>query len=189
MSLSALGILSAAGAGGVPALVSSYELISTTVLGSNSNLVEFTGLDTYSSTYEHLQIRFTAKNSSTASTVLRVRFNNTATGYARHMLWGDATSVSSTSTTSSPYLNLDYGMTFTTTANNFAGGVADILDAYSTTKNKTLRCLHGLRDTASGIALTSGFLNDTAAISSIQLSPAANNIAAGSRFSIYGIKG
>jgi len=67
--------------------------------------------------------------------------------------------------------------------------VLDILDAYSTTKNKTIRSLSGMTGGANNLQLYSGLWNNTAAISSLNIFPGATNFVAGSRFSLYGIRG
>jgi hypothetical protein len=191
MSLSALGILSAAGSGGL-STTGTFELITTTLISSSTASVDFTGLSAYSATYKHLQIRAVTKNSSTGSTVLRVTFNGVATGYGKHFLGGSPSSgVISSGQANQTHIAIDQGMAVSTTANAFGASVIDILDIYSTTKNKTLRAFNGTADNSSLVAvgLNSGFLNSTTAISSIQLFAASNNIAAGSRLSIYGIRG
>ena len=74
------------------------------------------------------------------------------------------------------------------TASAFGGGVVDILDPYSTTKNKTIRGLGGLA--ATNIALRSGSWASTDSVTSITCLPfSGGNWVAGSRFSLYGIKG
>ena len=184
MTLSALGIFSAAGAGGLGA----YELISTTILGSTSATIDFTGLGSYSSTYKHLQIRFSSKNTTTGRTG-NMQFNGiTTTSYARHTLRANATAVTSTQASSATSISLPDFTTGSSTANAFSGGIIDILDAYSTTKNTTVRSLYGVEDGSGYITFHSGLFNSTAATDSIQLN-APNTFAIGSRFSIYGIKG
>ena len=185
MTLSALGILSAAGAGGVAA-VSNYELIETQILGSAQASVTFSSLGTYSSTYKHLQIRGTAKtNQGAIFDLIKVQLNgDTGNNYARHSLLGNGTSVSSGAVSSTSFVN--FAAQGNTTANVFGGFVFDILDAYSTTKNKTTRALAGVTE----IRLSSGLWANTASITSVTLSPEFGSLfIAGSRFSLYGIKG
>jgi hypothetical protein len=186
MTLSALGIFSAAGAGGV-AFSSDYELISTTTLGTATNSVTFSSLGTYSSTYKHLQIRYAAKQSNSTSVGVYGRFNgDTAGNYSWHYLAGNGSSVSSSALTSTTSMLV--GSAFGTgTANAFGGGVIDILDTYSTTKNKTVRSLEGRA--SEWVALESGSWRNTASITSITLFPDVYNFSTGSRFSLYGIKG
>jgi hypothetical protein len=63
------------------------------------------------------------------------------------------------------------------------------LDYSSTSKNTTLRALYGMADNINRIYLSSGLYNQTTAVSSLTLTASANNFAALSRFSLYGIKG
>ena len=182
-----LGILasSGAGAGG------DYELIAT-ANPNNVTFFEFTNLGVHSSTYRHLQIRFTARGNPAQPTAnLDLRFNANTTGYARHELFGSGSTASSSATTGQNRANIGIVTGANAQANVFAAGVIDIHDAYSTTKNKTIRSLVGNPNIESGgrVYLSSGLWANTASVTSItlQLDPAA--FVSGSRFSLYGIKG
>jgi hypothetical protein len=193
MTLSALGIFSAAGAGGV-AFSSDYELIQTALVsGSSTSTVTFSSLGTYSSTYKHLQIRSLAKGSAAFSSGnVRLRFNSdTGNNYAIHKLIGANSAVTALASTSrsSTIASLAFN---SGTANAFSGGVCDILDAYSASKNKTTRLLSNTRadSTTEFIQLVSGAWFNTASITDIGLDlEDGGNFVAGSRFSIYGIRG
>jgi hypothetical protein len=162
-------------------------------LGTTATSFVFDSLSTYSADYKHLQIRMTARSNRAGnpSDDFRMRFNGiTTSSYAWHQLYGDGSSVVSTNTSSTNSMNIGKIPAATATANLFGSYVIDLLDAYSTTKNTTARILGG--DTQSKrIMLSSGFLNNTAALSSVTLFPETSGTAfiAGSRFSIYGIKG
>jgi hypothetical protein len=185
MTLSALGIFSAAGAGGGVAL-SDYELIQTTVLGSSTPSVTFSSLGTYSSTYKHLQIRMTARVDQVNDQIF-MRINaDTGSNYARHELVGNGSSVGSNASTSQTAIQFGRVAYSSQTANAFTGFVMDILDPYAT-KNKTIRCLGG--DSINPLALTSGLWNNTSSLTTILIYAGATNFVTGSRFSLYGIKG
>jgi hypothetical protein len=192
VTLSALGIFSAAGAGG--GVLSDYELISSTILGSNTSSVAFSSLGTYSSTYKHLQIRYVARSSQAQTYAgITVRFNgDTATNYNNHYLYGNGLDALSGNLAGATGILADQFevMGASGPANAFGAGVYDILDPYSTTKNKTTR-LFGGRGPVSGdakIMLASGLWRNTASVTSIDL-VANDNFVTGSRFSLYGIKG
>jgi hypothetical protein len=182
-----LGILSAAGAGGVP-FESDYELIQSYILGSNQTSVTFSSLGDYSATYKHLQIR-AAGRTDRAGTVdfAKLTLNGVTSGYSRHYLLGDGSSVSSSAGTGVAFM---YGPRFSgnnASANVFGVGVIDILDPFSSTKNKTVRQLTG---EATQLWLTSGAYLSTTPVSSIGFAPEiGTNFLTGSRFSLYGIKG
>ena len=178
-----LGILSAAGAGGV-ATTGTYELISTTTLGTATSSVTFSSLGDYSSTYKHLQLRTVAKSAQAGtgsggiSAFMEI---NTATLNA-HYLYGDGSAVYSGTSASGFMVNLvRAGVT-----SAFSACVTDILDPYSTSKNKTIRTFGGYNGE---LALTSGLWQSTSSTTSITIKTTADNFAIGSRFSLYGIRG
>ena len=185
MTLSALGIFSAAGAGVV---AGTYELITSSILGSSQSSVVFdtTGLG---SNYKHLQMRIVAKtDGGDANEAMILRFNSdTGTNYGYHILRGNGSAASSVNESS---INKIFFQRFAGNATTgfFGSSVLDILDAFSTTKNKTTRNLGGV---ATGVvSLDSGLWRNTAAITTISLLPQiGTNFVTGSRFSLYGIRG
>jgi hypothetical protein len=180
--------LSAAGAGGVGA---TYELIATEILGSDTTTVTFSSLGTYSADYKHLQLRIVGRANGGGEESFYAQFNaDSGSNYASHRLVGNGstvTSVANTSTTSILPI-LFAGNSVTTTA--WSGAIVDILDAYSTTKNKTTRTLSGVSNDAPRISLSSGLWASTSSITSITIGRSGGgNMFAGSRYSLYGIKG
>jgi len=180
-----LGFLAGSGGG----IDTDYELIETQILGSAQSSVTFTGLGTYSSTFRHLQIRaVTRVATGNDNTLLRIN-GDTGSNYNWHELYtyAPATSVGSASGTSQTSIKAIYGDSGT--SNAYGAGVIDILDAYSTTKTKTVKIFTGATDDIF-VALRSGFWNSTASITSLTLLGASGlNMAANSRFSLYGIRG
>jgi hypothetical protein len=190
MALFPLGILSAAGVSGFS---SDYELIQTQILGSSQASIVFSSLGTYSSTYKHLQIRGALKTTNTNfdNGFLTFSYNGdtTDTGYRNHFLSGNGSVVSSGTETSIPRYIGNVPSSRTDVLNRFGGLVIDVLDPYSTTKNKTSRISLGYNGAdGSFIFLNSLFKNDTASITSLTVGANAN-LAAGTRLSLYGIKG
>ena len=188
MSLFPLGILSAAGAGGVQG---DYELIETYILGSAQSEVVFSSLATYASTYKHLQIRLAARSSRGSSDTVGIRFNGvTSSSYSYHFLRGNGSAVSSGAGATQTFM---YGFDFPGTnsaTSAFGAGVIDILDSFSTTKNKTIRTLGGMNGANNWIYLSSSSYLATASITSVELfTTNSQNFITGSRFSIYGLKG
>jgi len=167
--------------------IGAYELISTAFLTSSSGAIAFTFIP---ATYKHLQIRYTAKNSST-TTQMNITMNGITSGvYIRHSLLGNGSAVSSTaSSTSQTAIQLVDSMARSTTASAVAAGVIDILDYSSTSKNTTIRALYGMSDTLTRVYLSSGLYNQTTAVSSLTLTASSGSFTSLSRFSLYGIKG
>jgi hypothetical protein len=183
-----LGILASSGAGVPPG---DYELISTTVLGSNQASVVF-DVSSFASTYKHLQIRAATRTSRTGfnNGGISLRFNgDTTSSYAGHQILGQNSAVSSFADTSQTLVPFAFtGASADTTANGFGGAVLDILDPYSTVKNTTTRSLSGIG--GAQVLFTSGLFFKTDSITSITLLGLnSTNIIAGSRFSIYGVRG
>jgi hypothetical protein len=179
-----LGILGASGAG----FISDYDLIATTILGTDTSSVSFSSLGDYASTYKHLQLRMALRSTSNAGIVI-VRMNgNTGNVYSWHNLFGNGSSVNSTESNSAG--SMDFGLIPGTNqaANIFAGTVIDILDAYSSSKNKTIRTFTGSAVSgASEITLGSGLYINTGSTTQITISTY-SNLATGSRLSLYGVK-
>ena len=179
-----LGVLAVAGAGAGPVGAGAYEWLETISVGTAAASVEFTNVNTnYGSTYQHLQVRFTAQ---TAAQRLRMRLNgDSGQNYATHLLYGEGTVVASAAGTNFNVMSLAQGNNET---NIFAAGIVDLLDAFETTKNKTIRHLGGISGNTKEIALTSGVWLNTAAITTITLRVDSGNIAVNSRFSLYGLR-
>lgn len=179
-----LGILAASGAGGP------YELISTTVLSSSGSI----SLTSIPQGYKHLQLRVVAR--TTASQVpdqLFIRANNdtTADRHGWHYLNGNGSSVTSgNGTTNETGIRMQMITGANATTNSFGAVVVDILDYSSTTKNKTFRSLGGYTSASgSEVGLSSGFYESTNAITQLDVFGLFLAFAAGTRVSLYGIKG
>lgn len=188
-----LGFFATAGAGAA----GSFDLLETQVLGTAAASVTFSSLSTYSN-YKHFQIRATARTnrSGADSDPIYLRFNSdSGSNYTRHGLggynFGGSSAVYSNAGTSQTSLFLAEAMPVaSSTTNAFGAFVTDILDPFDTNKNKTVRTLNGMNAAWSSIELRSGAWLSTSAVSSILIAPlVGTQLIAGSRFSLYGIKG
>lgn len=185
-----LGILAAQAP---PAPAGAYELISTTILASSASSVTFSSIP---QDFKHLQIRAVTKSNSSDLARIYGQLNGVTSGvYTAHNLRGNGSTVTSNSTTTSATQMIDVGgftaQTFFEGENEFGALVMDILDYSNTSKNTTLRCLSGFRTSSFTpyIFLSSGLYMQTTAVSSVNLFLNANSFVAGSRFSIYGLRG
>lgn len=170
------------------AAAGAYELISTTVLGSAQTSVTF-DVSTYGSTYKHLQIRFAARNTGAFGDIShRIKLNASTSGYADHALEGNGSSVSSQANSSQSFGRIGRLPAANQSANIFGSGVIDLLDFASTSKNKTLRSFAGSAG-YNYVSLYSSLWALTSAVTSIELFGEVSQYIAGSRFSIYGLKG
>jgi hypothetical protein len=173
---------------GNPQFPDSYELISSTFLTGTAATVDFASIP---SDYKHLQIRIVAKSSAPSSNdLIQMRFNDiTSSDYAWHALRSVINSApDSLSGASQTFINRVVLLTGGNDSNQFGSSIVDILDFSDTSKNTTVKIFSGTMSGSPIISLGSGLLNNTAAINKITLFPAANAIAALSRFSLYGIR-
>jgi hypothetical protein len=184
------GVLSAGAAVG-----GTYELISSTILGGTAASVTFSNLGDYASTYKHLQIRAAVRTTNANNNgYLGARINaDTGSNYNEHQLYTDLANSIAVST-SGAFTTFLIGPVAggSATANGFGSFVADILDFSSTSKNTTVRSLGGYaQSSANELRLSSGLHRNTAAVTSITILERAfsGSLAAGSRFSLYGIRG
>lgn len=176
--------------------LSSDHLITETVLASAAASVTFDVTTLAAQGYKHLQLRYVAKSGTGTGTAGDMRFNSdTGANYRTHILTGNGSSVSSGyygGVGIAAEAVVDIFDISPSTSNGWTVGVADILDFSSTSKNKTVRRLGGR--VANDISITtiellSSVWLSTAAITEISLYARSQNLAAGSRFSLYASKG
>ncbi len=163
-------------------------LISSQVLSANATSVTFSSIP---QGYKHLQLRWTAKNTST-STTMTLRVNDISTSsYTNHYMTANGSTIGAANFTGSGGVILPFAMPSSTTTSAFGQGIADILDYTSTAKHKPVRYVAGVGMNTSqrGVGVGGGVLVDTPAITSLTLLTGANNFAVGSRFSLYGSLG
>jgi len=169
----------------------SYESIATVTVGSGgSSTITFSSIP---STYTHLQIRYIARGTTSATnTGLWIYFNSdTAANYSAHQLYADGSTVGSNAyggnPTSSTYVG--YITAATATASAFGVGVIDLLEYKNTNIYKTVRSLEGNDKNGSGnMNLRSLNWRSTSAISTIVLQAETGNLAQYSQFALYGVK-
>lgn len=179
-----LGILAASGAAS-----GAMELISTQLIASATSGVTFLSIP---QTYKHLELRYTARSDwSSTGVFVNFTFNNdNNANYTTHRLVGNGSTVTSASSVGANSMsNAGHQVPGANSATSaFGAGIIDILDYTSTTKNKVMRVFSGSTN-AYNVAMASGLWVNTAAISRIDLLMNSGNFTAGSRISLYGIKG
>ena len=187
MSLIPFGFWAASGAGGG---AGAFDLLETTTLSTSASSVTFSGLDAYSD-YKHLQIRMVAGCAAgfDSSGYLELNGDSTAS-YSYHWLRGNGSTITPYAASSDTYILINNMISSNAYPNEFAAGVLDILDFSSSSKNTTIRASHGYKGTGSErVYLSSGAYYNTAAITSLTIGGAGgNNMRAGSRFSLIGVK-
>jgi hypothetical protein len=193
-----LGVLAVAGAGGGGGAAGAYELLETQIMSDDlQSSVSFSNLNSsYGSTYQHLQIRFVAKSTEAdTSSAFGIELNSdTGSNYARHRLLaniaGGVFDIRSDNATSQASMVQVAHISGNSAASDiFGGGVIDVLDPFETTKNTTVRLLSGFHESTDyRVGLSSGFWNNTNAVTTIKLTPRSGNFKSGSRISLYGLR-
>ncbi len=166
-----------------------FELISTTVLTASAASVTFSSIP---QDYKHLQIRVTTRTTyDLAATFSQITFNaDTGTNYSWHLLRGTGNAVSAFAGANQNYMQSFDTPGGTSPSGAFQGAVIDVLDAFATNKNTTLRTLSGSAGVFNQIQLSSGAWRNTSALTTIAIASDPRGLwSAGSRFSLYGIKG
>jgi hypothetical protein len=173
--------------GGVVAAATDYESIATVNVGAGGSAsVSFSSIP---STYKHLQLRYISADnrtgSGTGSSNLYWKINgDTGTNYSFHELYGTGASAGAGSAA-----NYAGWITYGGNSSTWGCGVIDFLDYADTNKYKTVRALTGADDNGDGfIELTSANWRNTAAISSLSVTPLTPNFLQYSSFALYGIK-
>ncbi len=170
-----------------------FDWLESTVATGSISSITFSNLNNYSA-YKHLQIRISSRGSGTTGTgnsAINIRFNgDTASNYSYHQLRGDGSAVNTEGVASATFVSLEEAQPQGgSTADVWGCVILDILNFNSTTRKKTVRSMHGSYVAADlDLYQTSGFWNNTAALTSVTLNPV-NSFRIGTRVSLYGIKG
>ena len=166
----------------------SYYSIATTTLSTSTATITFSSIP---DTFTHLQIRYIARSdfaTTEADFLYSLNSDTTSSNYNYHRLIGNGTAAYSQSSTSSRIVGQNTGSS--ATSGMFAAGVIDILDYALTSKYKTIRNLIGNDRNGGGTTgVYSNLWRNSAAISSITLTPDSGNWVQYSHFALYGIKG
>ena len=166
---------------------SNEYLIDTRILTTTTPSITFDNLAQFSGVYRHLYLVSSARGTrNSTEDAMLLRFNgDSATNYSTHWMEARGSSVTSGSVTSAAGVIIDVVPAATFSANAFSASLTDILDAFSAVKNKTVKSLCGAALPI--ISLQSGFWRNTGLITSITVLASNGDLAAGSRFSLYGV--
>lgn len=165
-----------------------FESIATAVGTYGAN---FTNIPT---TYTHLQIRVTARDSNASSgqeIVMRFNGDSTANNYRLHILQGDGSGVGSNAYLRS-YIHLSQCTSAFHSASIYSVAICDILDYQSTNKVKVIRSLGGfdINGATGYVELSSGMWLNSAStpITSIEVFAGSGIAVANNHFALYGIR-
>ena len=176
--------------------MAAVEAIATTYLEADAASVTFSGIPT---TYEHLQIRMSARNTFPyPQGTGALTFNGTTgTAYSSHAMNATSTTPDGNAYTGQgnmkiPRLTTGDGIGGTTggvVSTDFGTATIDILDYRNASKNTTVMAMGGNSLTTTGpyVTFASGLFDDTTVITSITLDSNGSWMR-GSEFTLYGIQ-
>jgi hypothetical protein len=161
-------------------LPATYEPIATTTLSTTAATVTFS---TIPGTYTDLILVISA-TATTGSTYARMQFNSdTGTNYSYTAMRGNGTSADSARITNNASIEITYGNSITQGIGNI---IVQIMNYSNTTTNKT--ALTRINNAGVETDANVGLWRSTSAITTIDIKIAASTFAAGSTFTLYGIK-
>jgi hypothetical protein len=156
-----------------------YEPIATTTLGTATNTVTFTSIP---GTYTDLFVSIAPIGTADLQINMNVN-NDTGTYYSYTILGGNGTSAVSDRVTNATFFGTDYYFSTTT-----AGGavLVNLFNYANTTTYKTF--LSRANNAGKGVTASVGLYRGTNAITRLDFKTTSSTFAAGSTFTIYGIK-
>jgi hypothetical protein len=163
-----------------------YTLIQKTTLNASAASITFSSIP---QTFTVLVVKVSARGTTSAKYgYLFMRLNGATTNYSGRVLYGDNATAGSTTNSSASYLNPGIVTMATSTASTFASSEFYIPN-YTSANAKSISCDAVSEDNTSYVAnyLMAQLWNDTAAITSIVLSPDSGNFAEFTEATLYGV--
>lgn len=162
----------------MPVGVSAYVALANVTLGSAAATVTFSSII---QTYRDLVLVISAKNTGSNNTIFyQINGDSTSGNYSRLYALGNGSTATSAT---GPTFNYFADMPISSASNGVC--INHFMDYSATDKHKTILGRVDVVD--SYTYMDAKRYASTSAITTIQLSTAANNFAAGSSFSLYGI--
>jgi len=168
-------------------MATTYKLISSVTVGSGgAATIAFTSIP---ATYTDLQVLVSTR-ADNASIINNMRwtFNSSSSGYSYKELYGDGTSAASGGASSTTYAQIGYSTGDTATANTFAN-TSCYIPNYAGSNNKSFSVDSVAENNATGqyMDLGAGLWANSAAITTVTITPSAGNFKQYSTAYLYGI--
>ena len=169
-------------------MATTFEAIATVTVGSGGAAnIEFTSIP---GTYTDLLVKFSLRGTNGTYVNNRFSFNGSTTGYSSRLLYGLGSSTGSdvnAVTTAIDYSAYSAGSD--ATASTFSNGEL-YLPNYTGSSNKSVSvdAVSENNNTTAIAALTAGLWSDSAAITSVKITPSSGTFAQYSTATLYGIK-
>jgi hypothetical protein len=161
-----------------------YDPIATTTLGSAAASITFSSIV---GTYTDLRVVLTVNTTSVDARIVRCTFNgDTGANYSATRLQGNGTAAASSASTGQANIPLTLNATTSTTIPTLY--TFDVF-SYAGSTNKTILAEGNADKNGSGtVDRTVGLWRNTAAITSINITPSSGNFNTGTTATLYGIK-
>ena len=161
-------------------MTATYEKIATTTLASATNTLSFTSI---TGSYTDLVLICNTQRTANAGNPIRFRYNSdSGSNYSQTNIYGNGSSAISDRLTSTTYHEI-YGLPLSAA---FSTQILNIQNYSNATTFKTT-LLRG-NNAAQQVIQSVGLWRNTNAITAIEIYVAADNMSAGSTFTLYGIK-
>jgi len=170
-------------------MANTYEAIRTVTVGSGGTAdIEFTNIP---ATYTDILVKYSLRGSDAANYINnRISFNNSTSNYTSKLLYGDGSAADSENNSVTTAVDFSaYSTGTSATGSTFSSGEAYIPN-YAGSNNKSVSVDHITENnaTAAIAALTAGLWSDSAAITSLKITPGSGTFAQYSTATLYGIK-
>lgn len=172
-------------------MASTYTLISSNVLSSSAASVTFSAIP---STYTDLVLRISSRSDfAQVDGFFRIQFNGSAgTAYSDTFIYGTGTTTGSSRAANQARIPDLIGQVYANATANTFSNCEIYIPSYTAAQNKPIGHF-GVPETNAaafdnGVGATAGLWRSTAAITSINLSPASGNFVSNSSFYLYGVK-
>jgi len=161
-------------------MTATYDCIATTTLGSAQSSVTFSSI---SGSFTDLVLICNTQRTANAGNPIRFRYNSdSGSNYSQTNMWGNGSSANSDRLTNTTYQEI-FGLPVSSA---FSTQIVNIQNYSNATTYKT-SLLRGNNASQQVIQIV-GLWRNTNAITAIEIFVAADNIASGSTFTLYGIK-
>ncbi len=162
-----------------------FPIATYTVSSATASSITFSNIP---QNYTHLQLRCTLRNTTTGSNYATININS---GTYRQNFW--YTSGSGYVVSTSTGADVVFSRMSSATANYFGSNIMEIDDYSSTTRNKVVRSIGGAETTYSNStggnwAFSSLLSMNTAAVSTVTITPSSGNFAQWSQATLYAWK-
>lgn len=169
-------------------MATTYELIKGETLASSAASYTFTAIP---STFTDLVLRISARMSVAGPDNVNVQINSFTNSHSYTELYANSGTVASSRSTGVGFFRLTNILPGTESTTNTFCSAECYFPSYAGSANKTMGHFgagESNSTTIPYITATAGLLSQTAAITSLTITPAGGNFVSGSSFYLYGVK-